>query len=78
MIGYTIIDAAYIRSVEDDDIGSKVILLDNGRMFKVLLLILPPLPLTDVIIFGKKPKDSDIIFIKLLIDNETYDAIPLR
>jgi len=78
MIGYAIIDAASIRSVTDGDISGKVVVLDNGMVFKVQMLFLPPLPLTDVIVFGKKPKDSDSILIKLLIDNEAYDAVALK
>lgn len=75
MVGYTIIDAAAIQRVNNGDVGNKVVVLDNGRVFKVQMLLLPPLPLTDVIIFGKKVQGSELVLIKLLIDNEAYVAV---
>jgi len=78
MIGYTIIDAASIKSVSDGDSGGKVVVFDNGMVFQVQMLLLPPLPMTDVIIFGAKAKGTDIVLIKLLIDNEAYDAVALE
>lgn len=78
MIGYTILESASVRSVSDGSAGDKILVLDNGRVFQVQMLYLDPLPLTDVIIFGKKWKGSDSVAIKLLIDNEAYDAIPLK
>jgi hypothetical protein len=78
MIGYTIIDASEVKKVVADDYSSKILLLNNGINFKVSLLILPPLPLTDVIIFAKKSQSADFVLIKLLIDNEVYDAFQVN
>jgi hypothetical protein len=87
MIGYTIIDAATVREVADAKYGGKLVSLDNGDVYKVALLLLEPLPMTDVIIFAKKLTKPEVdlyrkkfpnfpeIMIRVLIDNEAYDAV---
>jgi len=72
MIGYTIIDASWVNKTFETEDGVKIVELANGTLFKVDLLILAPLPLTDVIVFAKK--FGDVMAFKLLIDNEVYDA----
>jgi hypothetical protein len=72
MIGYTIIDASWVEETIETKYGDKIIKLGNGDFYKVDLLLLDPLPMTDVIIFAKKYEEY--VFIKLLIDNEAYDA----
>lgn len=90
MKGFTISDAATVKEVaKGNNIVKKTLVLDNGAKFQVDLLLLDPLPLTDVIIFTKPVskelretfKDLPDIFLyeyKLLIDNEVYDAFPVR
>ncbi len=90
MKGFTIIDAAVVKEVvKGDGVGKRKIVLDNGVAFEVDLLLLDPLPLTDVIIFAKPlPKELREKFkdlpehllneYKLLFDNEAYDARPVR
>ncbi len=76
MIGYTIAASASVRSCADSSSAmSKIIVLDNGMVFKVDMLLLEPLVYTDVIIFVKSV--SGVLMVKLLIDNEAYDAILL-
>ena len=89
MKGFTIIDAAAVSEVVEAKIGDKIVKLDNGTAYKVQLLLLDPLILTDVIVFEKAPSkelrektdkkipDAMLYQIKLLIDNEVYDATPL-
>lgn len=88
MIGYTIVMADTVDKALESRDGSKFIKLSNGQTFKVDMLLLDPLPLTDVIIFAKPPtkeileKFKDklpermLYSYKLLIDNEIYDATP--
>jgi hypothetical protein len=76
MVGYTIIDASWVTDTIETKYGDKIIELGNGTCYKVNLLLLNPLPMTDVIIFAKKVENS--ILIKLLIDNEVYDAIAVK
>jgi len=90
MKGFTIIDAAAVKKVaKGDAAGKKTVLLDNGVAFEVDFLLLDPLPLTDVIVFAKPfPKElrekfknlpEQLLYeYKLLIDNEAYDARPVR
>ena len=77
MIGYTIIDAASVREVAEGG-TEKVLALDNGMVFSVTGLILAPLPLTDVIVFGKRLPGTSTTLVKLLVDNEAYDAVLLK
>ncbi len=72
MIGYTIVDASWVVNTIETKDGSKLVELGNGTTYKVELLLLDPLPITDVIVFAKKT--GDVILVKLLIDNEAYDA----
>ena len=73
MIGYTIVDASSVSRTWESRRGDKYVELENGRTFRVSLLLLSPLSFTDVIVFAKG-KDSEATSIKLLIENEVYDA----
>ena len=73
MKGFTIIDAAAVSEVYTAKFGDKIVKLDNGTAYKVQFLYLDPLALTDVIVFAKASSQ-----FKLLIDNEAYDATPVR
>jgi hypothetical protein len=87
--GYCIADAATVVEVLTSSSGEKYLRLDNGISFKVELLVLDPLPFTDVIIFMKplpkelvdqfkgKVPDAFLYSYKLLIDNEVFDAEPV-
>ena len=84
LVGYTIIYTGTIQQFSDQNMTKRA-LLDNGAIFKLDCLILPPLPLTDVVVFGKKypaellsrypnlPSNLQVQY-KLLIDREVCDA----
>ena len=78
MIGYTIVDATTVEKVVDRRLEGKLLVLANGMVFKVEMLLLDPLPITDVIVFAKKVGKTDAILVKLLIDNEAHDATQLK
>ena len=90
MKGFTIVDAAAVSEVYTARLGDKIVKLDNGTAYKVQFLLLDPLTLTDVIVFAKGPSkelrektdkkipDSALYQFKLLIDNEAYDATPVK
>lgn len=89
MTGYTVIYGGYIRDRVEKNYGEKYIQLDNGWIFKLDCLILMPLAMADVIVFGKSypdevlkkvpnlPKHMRFQF-KLLIDREVCDATPIK
>lgn len=84
MLGYTIIYTGTIQKYSDKG-AAKYVLLDNNSIFKLDCLILAPLPMTDVVVFGKKypaellsrypnlPANLQIQY-KILIDREMCDA----
>lgn len=78
MVGFAIIDAAWVQSVSGSNIGEKVVVLSNGMVFQVQTLLLDPLVLTDVIVFGKLVKGTNVVLVKLMIDNEAHDAIRIK
>lgn len=85
MTGYTIIYGGYIQDQMEKNYGEKYIRLDNGWLFKLDCLMLMPMNMTDVVVFGKSypdellkkfpnlPKHLQFQF-KLLIDREVCDA----
>lgn len=85
MTGYTIIYGGYVRDRLEKNYGEKYLQLDNGWVFKLDCMILMPLNMTDVIVFGKGypdevlkkvpnlPKHLQFQF-KLLIGREVCDA----
>src|SRR5438132_10790419 len=85
MIGFSIVRAAAVSEVRASN-GEKYLKLDDGTVLKVSLLLLDPLPLTDVVIFAKPPRKEIIdkfgknlpieklYEFKALIDNEAYDV----
>jgi hypothetical protein len=86
MIGFSIVGAAAVSEVRESSSGEKYVKLDDGTLLKVSMLLLDPLPLTDVIIFAKPPGKEIIekfgktlpveklYEFKALIDNEAYDV----
>jgi hypothetical protein len=76
MIGYTIIDATSVDQAVQARDGGTVLVLASGRVLKLTDLFLPPLPLTDVIVFRKHVGEA--MYLKVLIDNEAHDAILLK
>ena len=90
MKGFTIVDAAAVSEVYTARLGDKIVKLDNGTAYKVQFLLLDPLTLTDVIVFAKGPSkelrektdkkipDAALYQFKLLINNEAYDATPVK
>ncbi len=45
------------------------------------MLLLIPLVTTDVIVFARRAtgtSNNEVVLIRLLIDNEAYDAVPVR
>lgn len=90
MIGFTIVSASTVKEVGAGSSGEKLIVLADGNVFKVPMLLLDPLPLTDVVIFAKPPTKEIIeefgdklpkemlTQYKLLIDNEALDATIAR
>ena len=86
MVGFTVIDAMTVREAVDAKLGGKLLILDNGDVYRVDLLLLSPLRFTDVIVFAKRYSKDELAAIrakvpsfpdtriKLLIDNEAYDA----
>lgn len=86
MIGFLIVGAGAVSEVRESRTGEKYVKLDDGTVLKVSMLLLDPLPLTDVIIFAKPPGKEimdkfgktlpveKLYQFKALIDNEAYDA----
>ena len=86
MVGYTIVASGTVKQVAEGKIGEKLVILQDGTIFKVTFLLLNPLPLTDVIVFAKPPTKEIIekfgdklpkemlTQYRLLIDNEVFDA----
>ena len=85
MTSYTIVYSGYIRERIEKNYSEKYIQLDNGWIFKLDCMMLMPLNMTDIIVFGKSlpnevlkqvpnlPKHLQYQF-KLLIDREVCDA----
>jgi hypothetical protein len=90
MIGFTIVGASSVKQVTAGDAGEKLVSLLDGTVFKVQMLLLDPLPVTDVVIFAKAPSKEIIekfgnklpremlTQYKLLMDNEVFDALLAR
>ena len=87
MVGYTIIDAATVKEVSDATPGTgKILVLDNGEVYKVDFMILSPMTYMDVVVFAKRYSKEQLeairkkfptfpeVQIKVLVDNEVYDA----
>jgi hypothetical protein len=89
MIGFTIVHAGYITDTAEKNYSEKFIKIDNGVVFKLDCMILMPLNMTEVIVFGKKiPEDvlkkypnlpsSLTTQYKILIDRDVCDATPTK
>ena len=90
MIGFSIIAADTVDQVMTGKRGEKYLKLGDGTIFKVEMMILDPLSYTDVIVFAKAPSkalieqykgklpESALYQFKLLIENEAYDAAPIK
>lgn len=89
MVGFTIVYAGYITNTTEKNHSEKYIQLDNGSTFKLDCMILTPLNMTEVIVFGKKypeellkkypnlPANLTTQF-KLLIDRDVCDVTPIK
>jgi hypothetical protein len=89
MIGFTIIGASTVTKVYESD-GEKYVRLLDHTLLKVQFLLLDPLVTTDVVIFAKPPSKqivekygkvlplTALAQIKVLIDDEVYDAEIVR
>ena len=73
MKGYTIVDAASVDGATEKGLDT-FIELDNQTAYVARSVFVPPLPLSDVIVFAKKV-GADISY-KLMIGNDIYDATP--
>jgi hypothetical protein len=89
MVGFTIVSSDSVDDVVESRKGDKYVKLLSGAAFKVDLMLLEPLPASDVIVFAKRlpeslrkqyPNLSDDLFYeyRLLIDDEVYEATPAR
>jgi hypothetical protein len=90
LTGYCILDSATVDQVSTSNVGEKYVRLANSMTFKVHFLFLNPLPLTDVVILAKplpqalveqfrgKVPEWRLYSYRLLIDNEVFDAEPVR
>ncbi len=86
MVGYTIIGAARIDKIYEDQYGDKILKLDDGMTFKVSYMYWEPSSFSDVIIFAKRLLSEEdmkdypglpwyVPFkFKLLVEDEVYDA----
>lgn len=78
MVGYTIVAADTVSEVWENRSGDKIVKLSSGQSYRVSGLLLDPLSFTDVIVFAKKAGGSERLMVRLLIDNEAYDAVAVR
>jgi hypothetical protein len=58
IVGFTIVSSDSVAEVLEDRQGDKYIKLLSGAVFKADLMILDPLPASDVIVFGKRLPES--------------------
>lgn len=89
MIGYTIVGSGAVDKVTEGKMGDKIVRLQDGSAFKVTMLLLDPLPASDVVIFSRSPSQEDIkryggsvpkealILYKLMLEDEIVDATPV-
>jgi hypothetical protein len=84
-VGYTVVAATTVAEVLENQDGEKFIRLTRGGTFKVELLLLDPLPGSDVVILAKtfppgavKNQKIPITLYKLIVDDEVLDAQPKR
>ena len=90
MAGYTIVGAAAVQETNQGRLGETIITPDSGIAFKITDVILPPLPLTDVIILAKSPgaeiiakygnklSKEQLMSYRILIDNEAHEVIRVK
>jgi hypothetical protein len=86
MKGYTIVDAATVsRVLQDNQAMKKLVCLDNGAVYQIESFEMDPMVGSDVIVFAKplpaelreKFKElppAMLLQYKLMIDRELYDA----
>ena len=89
MIGYTIVGVGAVEKVTDGKMGDKTVRLQDGTSFKVSMLLLDPLPASDVVIFARAPSEDeikryggsaakeDLVLYKLMLGDEIHDATPV-
>lgn len=78
--GYTIEDYCSVMRVTKAERGGMVVLLSNGIAYSASMMWLEPLPMTDVVILSRRESKGETRpgLVKLLIDNEVYDAFSVR
>jgi hypothetical protein len=75
MVGWTIIDSTIVTAVDRASYDT-VLRLSNGRTVKLsACVMLPPLPMSDAIVFGKKVGSGYLL--RIMIDNEVCDIGPV-
>jgi hypothetical protein len=90
MKGFTIVETDTIAEVVTDRNGDKYFKLQSGTTFKVEMVLLDPLALSDVVIFAKAPSkeilakygktipEAALYQFKLLVGDDVYDASPAQ
>ena len=89
MVGFTVMYAGIIQEVGERSYGEKIVRLDNGLVFKLDCLMMMPINMTNVVVFGKNYPPDVIarvpnlpahlqLQVKLLIDREMCDATQVR
>jgi hypothetical protein len=89
MVGFTIVSSDSVAEVLASRQGDKYIKLLSGAVFKAELLVLDPLPVSDVIVFAKRlpeslrrqypnlPEALQYEY-RLLIDDEVIEVTPVK
>jgi hypothetical protein len=80
-VGFMVVEVATIRTTQEiPNGGGHLIVFNDGRVFAIKpLLFLPPLPLTDTVLFGRiRNNDPNQVEALLLIDKEVHPAILLK
>jgi len=88
MVGFTIVSSDSIQEVFESRQHDKYIKLLSGAVFKADLMILDPLPASDVIVFAKRlpeslrrqyPNIPEALQYeyRLLIDDEVHEVTPV-
>lgn len=88
LVGYRVLKVDHVAETLESSSGDKYIKLRSGITFKVQFLLLPPLNLTEVVIFSREPSEAiirkykdklpvaQLYSYKLLINDNLYNATP--
>jgi hypothetical protein len=77
MVGYTIVATSTLRALEMEG-GSQYAILIDGSVFRLPPASTMALPMSDVVIFAKRPQGSPVVLCKLLIDDDIVDAVQVK